>query len=196
MKIAVLSDTHGNYPLAIKMLDRISGLDCIIHLGDIMQDADIIEYALGIPVIKLAGNCDSAAKADRELLLNISGMRFFLSHGDLYRVKNGIEKIYEKATSVKAGIVVYGHTHVAAVQKKGEILLVNPGSLKDASDTAVTGHSRHSRQGSVSRNYCGEWSTHTLKRKCITSPSFATYSFPSSLISPFSFAPASPAAEI
>ncbi len=132
MKIAVLSDTHGNYPLAIKMLDRISGLDCIIHLGDLLPDADIIEYALDIPVIKLAGNCDSVSEAARELLLSIGDRTFFLSHGDVYRVKNGIERIYEKASSVKAGIVLYGHTHVPAIQKKGEVLLVNPGSLKAA----------------------------------------------------------------
>ncbi|MDD2338514.1 MAG: YfcE family phosphodiesterase [Geobacteraceae bacterium] len=132
MKIAVLSDTHGNYPLGITILDRISGLDCIIHLGDILHDADIIGYALDIPVIKLAGNCDSAPNADRELLLNISDMTIFLSHGDLYGVKNGIERIYEKASSEKAGIILYGHTHVPAIQKKGEILLVNPGSLKAA----------------------------------------------------------------
>lgn len=132
MKIAVLSDTHGNYPLAIKMLDRIADLDCIIHLGDVLHDADIIEQALCLPVIKLAGNCDSAPKAKRELLLNISGRSLFLSHGDLYRVKNGIDKIYERASSVSADIVLYGHTHIPAVQKKGEILLVNPGSLKEA----------------------------------------------------------------
>jgi len=132
MKIAVLSDTHGNYPLGITMLDRISGLDCIIHLGDVLHDADIIECAFDIPVIKLAGNCDSTTEAARELLLNISDMSILLSHGDAYRVKNGLERIYEKASSVKAGIVLYGHTHVPAIQKKGEILLVNPGSLKAA----------------------------------------------------------------
>lgn len=132
MKIAVLSDTHGNYPLGITMLDRISGLDCVIHLGDVLSDAEIIEYALDIPVIKLAGNCDSSTNADRELLLNISEMTFFLSHGDLYQVKSGIDRIYEKATSEKAEIVLYGHTHIPAIQKKGEILLVNPGSLKAA----------------------------------------------------------------
>jgi len=132
MKIAVLSDTHGNYALAITMLNHISGLDCIIHLGDIVQDADIIEYALSIPVIKIAGNCDSDPMADRELLLNFCDMSIFLSHGDVYRVKNGIENIYEKATNLTADIVLYGHTHEAAIQKKGEILLVNPGSLKDA----------------------------------------------------------------
>ncbi|RQW87782.1 MAG: YfcE family phosphodiesterase [Geobacter sp.] len=131
MKIAVLSDTHGNYPLAIKMLDRISGLDCIIHLGDIVHDADIIECALDIPVIKLAGNCDSAPKAARELLLNISDMTIFLSHGDLYRVKNGIERICKKAASAAADILLYGHTHVPAIQKNGKILLVNPGTLKE-----------------------------------------------------------------
>ncbi len=132
MKIAVLSDTHGNYPLAIKMLDRISDLDCIVHLGDVLHDADIIEQAYSTPVIKLAGNCDSTPKAKRELLLSLCGRSLFLSHGDLYRVKNGIDRIYEKASSVSADIVLYGHTHIPAVEKKGEILLVNPGSLKEA----------------------------------------------------------------
>jgi putative phosphoesterase len=131
MKIAVLSDTHGNYPLAIKMLDRIAGLDCIIHLGDILQDADIIGCALSVPVIKIAGNCDSAPKAANELLLSLRDITFFLSHGDLYRVKSGIERIYEKASAVKAGVVLYGHTHAPVIQKKGEILLVNPGALKE-----------------------------------------------------------------
>jgi putative phosphoesterase len=133
MKIAVLSDTHGNYPLAIQALDRISDLDCIIHLGDTIEDADIIECALEMPVIKLAGNCDAAAKVPRELFMVISNVKIFLSHGDLYRVKNGIDKIHEKASLENAAIVLYGHTHIPAIQKKGEILLVNPGSLKEAS---------------------------------------------------------------
>lgn len=132
MKIAVLSDTHGNYSLAIKMLDRIADLDFIIHLGDTLHDADIIEQACSIPVIKLAGNCDSTPKAKRELLLNLSGRSLFLSHGDLYRVKNGTDIIYERASSVSADIVLYGHTHIPTVQKKGEVLLVNPGTLKEA----------------------------------------------------------------
>lgn len=119
MKIAVLSDTHGNYPLAIQMLDRFSGLDYIIHLGDTLQDADVIEYALDIPVIKLAGNCDPSTKAPRELLLTIRDTTFFLSHGDLYRVKTGTESIYKKAASENAAVVLFGHTHVPAIQKQG-----------------------------------------------------------------------------
>jgi len=132
MKIAVLSDTHGNYPLAIQALDRIPGLDCIIHLGDTLEDADIIECALSLPVIKLAGNCDHAPSAPRELLMTVNTLNIFLSHGDLYRVKTGITKIHEKASSEKASIVLYGHTHIPAIQEKAGILLVNPGSLKNA----------------------------------------------------------------
>jgi len=132
MKIAVLSDTHGNYPLAIQMLDRFSNLDCIIHLGDTLQDAEVIECALDIPVVKLAGNCDTSPNAPRELLLTINTMTFFLSHGDLYRVKSGLEIIYQKAASENAAVVLYGHTHVPVIQKQGKILLVNPGTLKEA----------------------------------------------------------------
>ncbi|MGA7828906.1 MAG: YfcE family phosphodiesterase [Geobacteraceae bacterium] len=132
MKIAVLSDTHGNFTLAIRMLDRIAGLDCIIHLGDLLHDAEIIEQVLDIPVIKLAGNCDSAPQSNREILLTLDDKSLFLSHGDHYQVKNGSEKIYEKAFNMSADIVLYGHTHKALVEKKGDIILLNPGTLKDA----------------------------------------------------------------
>ncbi|HOP40285.1 MAG TPA: metallophosphoesterase [Geobacteraceae bacterium] len=130
MKIAVLSDTHGNYPLAIQALDRIADIDCIIHLGDTIQDAEIIECALSLPIIKLAGNCDPSCDAPRELVLTIRDTIIYLTHGDLFQVKNDLEKICRKAASENARIALYGHTHIPTIQKNGEILLVNPGSLK------------------------------------------------------------------
>lgn len=131
MKIAVLSDTHGNYPLAIQALDRIAGLDCIIHLGDTLRDAEIIECAMSLPIIKLAGNCDPSCDAPRELLLTMRDMNIYLTHGDLFQVKNGTEKICRKAASENAQIVLFGHTHIPLIEKKNDILLVNPGSLKE-----------------------------------------------------------------
>lgn len=132
MKIAILSDTHGNYPLAIQALDRIAGLDCIIHLGDTLQDAEIIECAMSLPIIKLAGNCDPSCDAPRDLLLTMRDMTIYLSHGDLFQVKSGTERICRKAASENAQIVLFGHTHIPLIQKKNEILLINPGSLKES----------------------------------------------------------------
>lgn len=130
MKIAVLSDTHGNHGLAADMLSRISAVDHIIHLGDNVADADCIEYELARPIIKIAGNCDYACGCPREILLEIDETRIFATHGDHYSVKSGLDNLLLKSTRERAEIALYGHTHVPFIRRHGNTLLVNPGSLK------------------------------------------------------------------
>lgn len=134
MKIAVLSDTHGNYPLAVRVLDRIPDLSGIIHLGDNTCDAAVVEAALSRPVIKVAGNCDAAAEGARELLLNIGETNLFLTHGDLYNVKCGIDRLILRVARENVAIALYGHTHIPSIQERDNILFVNPGCLRKAAD--------------------------------------------------------------
>lgn len=134
MKIAVLSDTHGNYQRAIEILSRCTDIAHIIHLGDIISDAERIEYALGCPVIKVAGNCDYACASPREILMNMEKTRIFLTHGDHYSVKQGLDRLIDKSIRENARIAMYGHTHVPFVHQCNTTLLVNPGCLnKNAS---------------------------------------------------------------
>jgi uncharacterized protein len=130
MKIAVLSDTHGNYPLAVKILGLIPDLDCIIHLGDTLDDAEILECALDCPTISVAGNCDTDPSVPREILLTFNDMTILATHGDTYAVKSGIDRLRRKASALKAKAVLYGHTHNPFIHVEDGILFVNPGCLK------------------------------------------------------------------
>ena len=133
MKIMIVSDTHGNYLAPLALLDS-AGADLLIHLGDEIADATLVEPLLEIPLLKVPGNCDHGTSGPRDLVETIAGKRFFITHGDGYRVKNGLESLIRKATEARAAVVLFGHTHTPCVQKRDGMLLVNPGTLMAGSD--------------------------------------------------------------
>jgi uncharacterized protein len=129
MKLMILSDTHGNYLLAVKALEEAGQVDQIIHLGDEFEDARMIEAISGSPLIKVPGNCDLGVEDARNITVTFDGIRVFMTHGDRYQVKSGLARLHKKAAAEQAGIVLYGHTHVAAITEIDGILFVNPGCL-------------------------------------------------------------------
>jgi putative phosphoesterase len=133
MKIAVLSDTHGNYPLAVRLLDELADLSCIIHLGDCVADAEIIESAISRELIKIRGNCDTDTCCPREMLLDLRGIKTLITHGDLHGVKSGITGLHAKAAAENARLVLYGHSHLPGIQERSGILFVNPGCIRENS---------------------------------------------------------------
>jgi putative phosphoesterase len=135
MNILVVSDTHGNYLAPLCCFDEADAIDMIIHLGDEIDDAKMLEKLVRIPVLMVPGNCDNSAKEPRELCRKIEGHTFFMTHGDRYRVKRGVDEIVKKAQRIAATVVLYGHTHTAAILEKDGILLVNPGTLMSASQS-------------------------------------------------------------
>jgi putative phosphoesterase len=130
MKIAVLSDTHGNYALALKILDLLGDFDRIIHLGDGSDDAEIIEAALERKLFIVSGNCDITGNYPHRSDLEISGKRILITHGDRFHVKSGLAGLCRKAKMERADIVLYGHTHIARIEEIEGILFINPGTLK------------------------------------------------------------------
>jgi putative phosphoesterase len=133
MKLAILSDTHGNYPLAVKALELPVRLDYIIHLGDTADDAEIIEMTIGRELIKLSGNCDMAKKYPEIITTTIANRKFLITHGDLFSVKNGLDPLRRRALEDGADVVLYGHTHIPGILNVNGKLFINPGSLKDSS---------------------------------------------------------------
>ena len=134
MKILVVSDTHGNHLTPANILEE-TGADMLIHLGDEINDALIMESIAAIPVIKVPGNCDHRSTEPRELLQTIADRKFLITHGDLYKVKNGLNRLVEKAKELKASVVLFGHTHNPLIQKLDGVLLINPGTLMNGSDS-------------------------------------------------------------
>lgn len=133
MRILVISDTHGNLPLALKACDMAEPFNVLIHLGDGGEDAALLKSVQEINVIHVAGNCDLGSNSPREMLWECEGKKLLLVHGDVYGVKNGLGRLERRANEVGADAVLFGHTHCATITTLSGILAVNPGTLMRAS---------------------------------------------------------------
>jgi len=129
MRVLVISDTHGDVNRAFSAHSLADPVDAIIHLGDGCADASLLCQALGIPVINVAGNCDTGANAPRERVWECEGKRILLTHGDAYQVKSGLAWLRQRAVEIGVDAVLFGHTHKALLEKQPGLLLVNPGTL-------------------------------------------------------------------
>lgn len=134
MKIVAISDTHGNFPLALRVVEQAAPFDAVIHLGDGEDDTELLGQVLDCRIIRIAGNCDHASPAPREMVWECEGKRLFLTHGDRYGVKCGIGRLAERGSEIGADAVLFGHTHFAVVTTHAGILCVNPGTLKKSSE--------------------------------------------------------------
>lgn len=129
MKIAVISDTHGYVEHCIDALNKIDDIDLIIHLGDYSRDVKAIRKAFDTTIINVKGNCDPYDyETPDDNIIEIKGKKIFLTHGDLYRVKYGLNDIYYKAKELNADVVLFGHSHTSTMVEHEGILFFNPGS--------------------------------------------------------------------
>lgn len=123
-RILVLSDTHRHVSLSLRVIPAIKP-DAIIHLGDMVSDAEEIEACFpDIPLYNVRGNNDYAF-IDSERVFEIFGIKFFCAHGHTLRVERGIERAKEE--NCKA--FLYGHTHIGKCEYTDGILVMNPGSI-------------------------------------------------------------------
>ncbi|BCG46340.1 phosphodiesterase, MJ0936 family [Citrifermentans bremense] len=131
MRLLVISDSHGNYAHAFRAHQMAGDVDGIVHLGDGSEDARMLEEVLGVTVHKVAGNCDFDRCLPAELTLELGECRILATHGNRERVKSGLKELIGKGVAAKASVVLYGHTHLPAVEAADGMLLVNPGPLKE-----------------------------------------------------------------
>lgn len=130
MRIAVVSDTHKNMSAIRKVCQRIEALkpDLILHLGDVMDDADVMEALLSREVRRVPGNCDYAMGLPHGILLDAEGVLLYAVHGHEHGVKRGLHQLVGEGARKGAKIVLYGHTHVAREDFLQGMHLLNPGS--------------------------------------------------------------------
>ena len=129
MRILIVSDTHRNNENFLKVLDREGPLDMVVHCGDTEGSEYLISKSAGCPAHIVMGNNDFFSELPRELNLEIEGYRFWVTHGHNYYVSMGNERIVGEARARGVDVVLYGHTHRPIVEKHGNILAINPGSL-------------------------------------------------------------------
>ena len=144
MTLLVLSDLHGSAAdtaLALEAFKREEA-DYLVLLGDVLARGNWQSPLAHQPLetarllnqvakktIAVQGNCDldglerlAFPLAPGFSTILTANRRLFCTHGHLYTA--------DKLPPLQAGdVFCFGHTHIATLQKKDGILLLNPGSV-------------------------------------------------------------------
>jgi putative phosphoesterase len=118
-------------------------VEAVLHCGDIGSIA-VVEMFAAWPTHFVFGNCDDGTEAFAAAIrragqtchglfgdLEFEGIRVALLHSHERR------RFRETIDSGQYGLVCYGHTHVAAVDRHDKTLVVNPGAIYRAEPHSV-----------------------------------------------------------
>ena len=129
MRVLVMSDSHGNKEAVLKATERESP-DLVLHLGDHDRDCSVIELKFPqIPLRSVRGNCDRSSYGLDTDEFTLGDKRFFMTHGNLFRVKTGYSPIIDTARKKGAEVLLFGHTHDPYYSVLENLSIINPGSI-------------------------------------------------------------------
>lgn len=136
MKLLIFSDSHSGYKNIMEAIAMHRGkIDGVVFLGDGVRDIERVRQEHSeIAFFIVKGNCDlMASEYETERVLDLDGVRLFITHGHLYGAKSGYARLAYRARELEADAVLFGHTHqpldtVVEIQDKS-VRLFNPGSI-------------------------------------------------------------------
>lgn len=150
MKLLILSDSHGSLSAWKKAEKYFSGVELIIHAGDILYHGArnplpegydtsglVKEINIGTKenynLMAVQGNVD--ALVDNWVLpyhlpeyavYDNNGFRIVIYHGHQHEL---IGERVDFAKRFGADMLVFGHTHQPLLEEKDDIIFLNPGSI-------------------------------------------------------------------
>jgi putative phosphoesterase len=122
IRIAVLSDTHEL--LRPEVVERIQGVDHILHAGDVGDPAILDTLAAIAPLTAIRGNVDTAGRCGRlpaTEMVEVGGVTFYLVHS--------VADLDISPATASVRVVVSGHSHKPGHQERNGVLYLNPGSI-------------------------------------------------------------------
>ena len=129
-RILVISDTHGDFTVCNRVINKELPFDYLVHCGDAQVDPDrILDRREQYGLLAVRGNCDWFVKLPEYLLRTIGDQRLLITHGHRQDVHRGYQYLIRNARQNGAGVVLCGHTHQPLVKRFEDVLLINPGSL-------------------------------------------------------------------
>ena len=141
MKMLVFSDSHG---FTATMIEAIydNEPDCVVFLGDIHADCNVLSrYFPTMTICEVIGNNDWNHELRTETAAEFGGVKFFITHGHKYGVKETLSRLALAAQEKSADIVLFGHTHNPeeiylprgdtrfGFEVKKDMYFMNPGSI-------------------------------------------------------------------
>ena len=128
MRIALVSDTHGQIHAVQRALTAGDAIDLLLHAGDHYADGLKLGQTLRVNVKAVTGNCDLMVAGPEEEIFRARDRRILLTHGHQFRVKRTCHPLIRRAVELAVDVVVFGHTHLPTIFEEQGILFVNPGS--------------------------------------------------------------------
>ncbi|MBA3444043.1 MAG: metallophosphoesterase family protein [Gemmatimonadales bacterium] len=126
MRLGIISDTHGL--LRPEVFDAFSGVDHILHAGDVGKPGILAELQAIAPVTAVYGNTDSGelrTRLPQVATLQLDGFDIVVTHGDQLGSPTPQSL---NAAFPDAQIIVYGHTHRPLLTLVDVVVTVmNPG---------------------------------------------------------------------
>ena len=130
MKYLIISDIHLSEPDKIPetIIELAKEMYGIICAGD-LTSKNILEKLKEINrnLIVVKGNCDSLELPEYQEFI-AGDKKIGVIHSHQFG-RGNLEKIKEFANSKKLDIIIFGHTHQPLVEKRGNLFLINPGTL-------------------------------------------------------------------
>lgn len=155
MKVLIVSDTHGRHAGIEEAIQREFPFQRLIHLGDAEGYEDYIADLAECPIDIVSGNNDFFSDLPDEKIVFIDDFRALITHGHMYGVSMGYQRIWEEGLERGVDAVMFGHTHRPMLEEDEDLILLNPEAclIRDKKDGSVlillwkkkTGKSRHSR---------------------------------------------------
>ncbi len=131
MKIGVIADTHLGEPS--RELERVAeelfgDADLVVHAGDIRSEAVLGAFA-GKELVAVRGNNDTGPLRDRlpeRVVFEAAGCRIGVTHGRgwPFGLPGRVERRFEDVDCI-----VFGHSHRPFNERRGGVLLFNPGAF-------------------------------------------------------------------
>ena len=136
MKVIIVSDIHCGYKYMKKVIEDNKEFDSMLILGDILSGPtnDFLDELVDLlnsysdKIIAVKGNCDGS-NVD---LLNFSVediyYKYPLDHKVIFMTHG---HVYDRVNLPKFDFDIFlsGHTHIPVMEKVGDKLFLNPGSI-------------------------------------------------------------------
>ena len=135
--IGVVSDTHMPrharvLPAALR--NGLTGVDVIVHCGDMVDAMAIPLFETIAPLEAVAGNNDPAVLHQRfgkRKVLEFGSVRIGVVHGHDGVGRSTLARAQNAFNGERVNAILFGHSHVPYCAEHGGVLCFNPGSPTD-----------------------------------------------------------------